>query len=592
MFSKIYKHELNVWFKKPAFYIYIVILMAIGLLLSASSAGIFDSFTVTVGGAKIVNSPKAVNALFNTLNVFLMFLLPSIIGATINRDFKSEMHSVLYSYPFTKVDYLLGKFLSAFTIVAIITLCLGVSLAVGFHLPGTNPDIVGAFDISAYLYSYFLFIIPNMLLYGAIVFAVVTFSRNITAGFITIVIMMLLQGLMEHLFGEEETRFLAGLLDPFGGASLHYYTKYWTLDEQNTLALPIKPLIIYNRLIWLGVSSAIVTLIYKKFSFSQNAVKFSLFKKKKSERMVKDNFGGIIRIKLPKAKYNYSFLTNLKTMCKLSNIDFKFVVKDLPFIAITLVGLIITLIALSQSGKIMGTQTLPLTSNVLGTAIGGMFLSICIVTFLYSGLLIHRANRVNASHLVDITPTPNWVFMYSKLIAMVKVQFVLYAMIMLAGLVYQTYKGFYDYDFAYYLFRLFVVEFISIFVWTLLAFLVHTLVKNAYVGFFILLVLFIGLPMLSFVGVEQAIFKYNSGGGVRYSDMNGFGTSLKTYFTYKGYWAMLGMVFLTLAGLFWLRGIPSSFKERLQIFKSRLNVVTKITSKINEHQVKKEKRSV
>ena len=45
---------------------------------------------------------------------------------------------------------------------------------------------------------------------------------------------------------------------------------------------------------------------------------------------------------------------------------------------------------------------------------------------------------------------------------------------------------------------------------------------------FVLLVLLIGIPLLSLAGVEQAIYKYNSGPGYSYSDMNGYGTSYIT----------------------------------------------------------------
>ena len=111
------------------------------------------------------------------------------------------------------------------------------------------------------------------------------------------------------------------------------------MSEQNELYLPIKEVLIYNRLLWGGIGFLIFTTIYKVFSFSQNAFTFS-FNKKESKRVTKSNFGGIIKINLPKVSFDFSFKNQLKSLWKLSNIDFLFIVKSWPFICIVIVGII------------------------------------------------------------------------------------------------------------------------------------------------------------------------------------------------------------------------------------------------------------
>ena len=103
--------------------------------------------------------------------------------------------------------------------------------------------------------TYFVYIIPNVFLFGAIVFAVVTFTRNISAGFIVVVMLMLIQGVSESILNDIDNRFISALLDPFGGQAANYYTRYWTVAEQNELMLPFKGVIIYNRLLWFGIAS-------------------------------------------------------------------------------------------------------------------------------------------------------------------------------------------------------------------------------------------------------------------------------------------------------------------------------------------------
>lgn len=574
MFSTIFKQELKYWFNKPAFYIYANIFLLLAFFLSAATAGLFDTVTATTGSSRIVNSPYGTSSLFNALTIFIFFLFPSIIGISVYRDYKSEMHTILYSYPFTKTNYLFAKFLSGITVITIIVLCIALGMIIGFRFPGTNPDIVGPFQLTTYLKTYFVFIVPNVFLFGAIVFAVVTFTRNIAAGFITVIVLIFVQGVLESILSEPEQRGLFAILDPFGGGALSYYTKYWTMSEQNELKIPIKEMIVYNRLLWLVVSSVIFGLVYKLFAFSQNALTFSL-KKQKGERVTKSNFSGITKIALPKVTYNYSFLQNVKTMWRLSHLDFKYIVRSWAFIAIVLVGLALMVVGLSEIGNIFGTATLPVTWKML--SIGGVFTAaINICTFLYAGMLISSAKISRVNHLVDVTPIPNWTLLFSKVIALIKMQLVLLGVIMLAGISFQIYKGFYNFEIGHYLYELYCLNFLSYFIWILLSVFIQTLIRNPYLGLFVLLVISIGMPFLSLAGIEQSIFKYNEGPGFSYSDMNAYGI-LAPYLSYKIYWILCGLAMLVVSLLFWVRGIPSSAAERIAVASSRFKGVVAIS---------------
>ncbi len=574
MFINIYKYELNYWLKKPAFYIYAAIFFLLSLFLSASSAGIFDFLTVTTGSSLIVNSPIGISGLFNALTIFIFFLFPSIVGVSIYRDFKSEMHTILYSYPFTKANYLFAKFLSAITVVTFIVMLIAIGMIIGFRLPGTNSDLVGALDISSYIIPYFVYILPNVILFGAIVFATVTFTRNIAAGFIVVVLLIFGQGLLENLLSDPDTRFLAAILDPFGAGASNYYTRYWTVAEQNELPLPIKGVVIYNRLLWFTIAALIFGLVFKFFTFSQNAVTLN-FKKNKGVRAIKSNFGGITKINLPKVSFNYSFVQNLKATWRLSIVDFKYIIKSWPFISIVIVGLIIMIISISEVGNLFGTETLPMTWKMLSK--GSAFsISIIISIFLYAGMLVHRGKIANVNQLVDTTPIPNWSLLLSKYIALLKMIILLLTVILVSGLIFQIYKGFFDFELGHYIKELYILRFIQFAIWAMLALFIQTLVKNPYLGLFILIVILIGFPLIFSSLIEQSVFKYNRGASFSYSDMNGYGNTLPKYFIYKLYWFIAGVGLLILSGLFWVRGLPHSFKERLSIFKSRFTGGTRL----------------
>tara|TARA_R110001592_G_scaffold42136_4_gene136983 strand:+ start:9944 stop:13600 length:3657 start_codon:yes stop_codon:yes gene_type:complete len=569
MFFTIFKYELQYWFKKPAYYVYAIIFFLLSIFIAASSAGIFDGLTVTTGSSKIVNAPIAVNGIFNSMAIFLFFLFPSIIGASVFRDYKSNMHSILYSYPFSKFNYLSAKFLSSFFVVLLIIIIAGIGLFIGFRLPGTNQEIVRAFNFSAYLHSYLIYIIPNVLLFGAIIFGVVTFTRNIAAGFITVVLLLFIQAIAESFLSNPDNRFLAALFDPFGAQAANYYTRYWTLSDQNELLLPLKGVVIYNRLMWLLISFLILIGVYKKFSFSQNTITLN-FRRNKGERVIKQNFGGITRVHISKVNYVFSLKNDFKIMWKLSNIDFKYIVSSWPFIAILLVGLISILLFAITAGELFGTKTLPTTWQMLLLPGGTFTFFINLLTFLYAGMLIRRGEMARVNHLVDITPTKNWTLMMSKFIAIIKMQLVLLAVIVVAGIMFQIYKGYYNFEIGHYLYELYVLMFIHFVIWAFLAMLIQTLIKNQYLGLFVLLVLLIGIPLLSLAGIEQSIFKYNQSPNYQYSDMDGYGSSFGVYFIYKAYWFIGGIILLVIASLFWMRGVTHSFKERWNLASKRL----------------------
>ncbi len=576
MFLNIYTFEIRYWLRKPSFYVYSGILFFLSLFIMATAAGFFESLTVSMNSITLVNSAVAINGILNEMSIIVFFFLPAIIGGTIHRDYKHEMHSVLYSYPFKKWEYLLAKFLAGITVSTFVVIAAALGVMLGSIFPGTNPDVLGPFKLLNYVQPFIYYIIPNIFFFGSIVFAVVTFTRNINIGFITILVLFLVQIFAQNLTQNLDNKMLAALLDPLGALANNHYTEYWTVYEQNNNPLPWGEVIFYNRLIWGGLGALIFGLVYKTFRFNQYALSFNFFSRKKSERVIKKNFGSTLRITLPKVNFDFSWSQNLKLAWTLSNIDLKYIVKGWAFIIISLVGLLISLSVILVGAEIFGTDTLPVTWQML--ELPGTFFSlfINILTFLYAGMLIHRSRVTNMDQLVHVTPVPNWTILLSKYMALLKMQMILLSIIMIAGIGVQVFNGYYNFEIGLYLFDLYAISLIHVAIWGLLAIFIHSFFKNYYIGFILLLLVSIGISFLSSIGIEQAIFKYNQDPGTFYSDMNGYGSSLTRYYVYKGYWLLLGIALYVLSILLFRRGLPGSFKERLQNAKNVFTPALKI----------------
>ena len=567
MFKTIFSFELKRWFKNPSLYIYFALFFLLSFLFSGISFGFFDSITAARSTNAYANSPIALNGFVNGMNYLIYFLLPIFVGSAVYRDFRYNMHTILFSYPFTKIDYIGGKFLSSLLVVVIITLSIVLGIVAASVMPFANQDVLLPFDAMAFVKIYAIYVIPNLFFFGVIVFALVTLTRNISVGFIGVIVLLLISVVVASFTADIDNRYLVALWDPFGEEAAGYYTKYWTVAEQNTNAIPFEGVIIYNRMLWLGISTVILFVIYWLFSFSQTGITIS--KSKKQERLTKNNFGGIVRIVLPKVKYDYSTWQNIKTAFSLSRYDFSYIVRNWTFITIAFVGLLVLILISMTSGQIFGTSTYPVTWQML--MLPGTFFSffINILTFLFAGMLVHRADLARMKHLVDVTPIPNWVLLFSKLLALLKMQIVLLLLIVIAGVSIQAYHQYYNFELDLYFFELYAIKFINFVIWALLALFIHTLFKNYLLGFFVLLLLSIAIQFLPLIGVEQKIFIFNSDTRYNYSDMNGFGAELPLYYLYKFYWLLFGIILYCISLLLWKRGVITTAKENMSNFKKR-----------------------
>lgn len=574
MFSKIFSFELKYWLKSPLLYTYAVIMFVISMFIMASAVGVFDDNTVTVTGISKINSAKGISGLLAAMALLVYFLLPSIIGTSIYKDYKYEMYQVLFAYPFSKFSYLLAKFASSFFMVLVVIVFCMLGIWAGTILPGANQELLLEFKLMNYLQPFLVVIIPNLLFFGAIVFGVVTFSRNIFVGFISVVILIVIQSLANSYMQDLDTKNIAALLDPTGMSAISVETEYWTVAEENSRLIPFENYILYNRLLWLGISFSLFAIIFSLFKFHQQPISLNLFKKKGS-RVTKANFGVSSRIPMPSFKVDFSFASQLKTAWKHTFIELKYILKNWAFIAIAVVAILITWLVLEVGMPIQGTDTLPVTKNIIFLARAGLGLFLMILIFLFSGMLMHRGRISYMDQLLDVTPTANWTMLLSKFLAIVFMILTLYTLLVIIGVTFQATNGFYDFEIGLYLFDFFVVDIWNWIIYTFLAFLVHSLIKNYIVGFVSLIALTIFLGFFPTFGIEQAIFNFNEVSSVSYSDMNGYGSGLTRYFMYKLYWGLLGVAFYVLALLFYRRGITSSIKERFTIAAKRFKPVNK-----------------
>lgn len=571
MFKNIFNYEINFWLRRPVTYIYFCAFFGFAFLTFIGTAGFFDPPpNDTSKLVRVINSSYELNYMFQYFTKIFMFLLPAIIGASIYKDYKYSMHSIVYTFPINKLSYLLGKFLSAFCIVVLISLSVGIAFCIGEFMPGLNSNKIGPFSILGYLQVYLVYVIPTLFFFGVIIFGVVTLTRNIYAGFILVIVIFLFQLIVENALGGTGQVSLMSILDPFAQNTKEYAIQNWTLLDKNTKLLPISAQVLFNRLFWLVISFLTFSLMFRKFSFSEYAATF-FHKKLKRITPAKENLDIVSKIKISKVAYDFSWKQEVKTAWYLSWVDLKYIVKNWMFFVLVFFGILAVLFAIAKVTNFEEIAMLPTTKVVL--TIPTLFFNMIMIltTFLYAGMLVHRSKTAKMDQLMDTTSISNAVFLFSKVFALMKMQLILLFILMIAGIIIQLYNGYFNFEIGLYLFQLYVLTFPVLIIWSFASVCIQTIFTNTYLGLFVLIIGWIGISGLPQAGITEKLILFNAPPKTDYSDMNGYAEALMPYFLIEGYWFSFGGILLILAFLLWVRGLPQTFKERLQVAKARFS---------------------
>ncbi|HMR39332.1 MAG TPA: M1 family aminopeptidase [Ignavibacteria bacterium] len=569
MFNTIFKFELKYWLKNFSIYIYSVVIFLIALVSMAGEAGIFGEGST---GSGIANSPLSLYSFVDFFSKRMLILIPAIIGYSVYRDFKENFHSVLFTYPVSKASYLAGKFFSSFLIVLISGLFLIFGLIAGTFIPGVNNNLLISFDPFVYAQLFIVYMIPNFLFTGILIFGIVLFTRNLYSGFILVFIVFVFREILLRLSGGIRDHIFAAIADPFGEAATNYYINDLTITEFNVSPLPSGILIILNRLIWVLLSFFISLLIYRKFAFTQER-NIQLFKFIGRFKNKKANVTAIKDPEIVKVSYRFNIFRNIKTAVYICLTDLKFIITSGSFISLLAAGLILIAVVFLQMDPQTDTRILPVTSKILGLPV--FFFSFIIIgmTFLYSGIIINRPKASGIESLINVTATPDSVFYFSKLLAIIFMQAILLGFVMITGIALQIYSGYFNFELRLYLFELFIINYSGFIIWAIASFFVHSLTKNILFGFFMLILLLFGIGNLNSAGIETNVLLFNKNPDpdmiFKHSDLNGYGHTLIPFFIYKIYWSIFGLFLCSLTLLIWQRKITYTPQERIKTWKNR-----------------------
>jgi ABC-2 type transport system permease protein len=557
----IIKFELKYHFRQPLFYILFVIFffMAFG---GVTSDG------VQIGGPLgnvHRNAPFVIMQFLLIFSTFGVLTTTAYVASSIHRDVEFNTQSLFYATPVKKWQYLLGRFTSAWAASSLVYVGVVLAIMVGSKMPWLDKEQLGPFMLKPYVFSYFVLIVPNLLLFAAIFFAVAALTRSLLATYVSVAAFYVLYVVSRVMIASRlENEMVATLSDPFGITAFARTTRYWTVFDKNARLLPIEGFFLWNRLLWIGLAFVILAVTFSLFRMQIGS---RSSKKRKAE--TEDTAVERVPLALPKVTQTFDFRTSWQQFMTAARVETAAVFKSLPYFVILLLAVLNTVGGAYSLGRIFGTQIYPVTHMMVQAIEGGFVFFAVIIAAFYAGEIVWRERSLKLNEVTDAMPSPTWAMWGGKLAALLFITYFTLVPGVLTTIAVQLSKGYTRIEPGVYFNSIFLMQGIPLLLLAVLMFFAQIATNNKYVGFVIALLYIIGLSVAEALHFEHRLYRLFDTPTVVYSDMNGYGHFVRPFVWVTGYWLIFAAILVVVGHLFWVRGTETAARIRMRIARQR-----------------------
>ena len=271
MWKHILNFELRLGLKKPSVIIYFLVFFGLAFLIVNILGGAFTGARIIVGNANNnLNAPLVIATFQTIFSIIGVLIFAAMFGNAGYRDFEFNTHPLFFTKPIKPFDYYIGRFTGAFVVSIFIQAGFSLGMLFGFLMPYLDQDAIGPFSLYAYLHPFMILVIPNIFMVGALLFTLAVLTRRMLPTYLASVVLLFGYLTAGNLVADIETRWIAALMDPFGGEAISLAVRYWTTVEQNSNFIPVSKWLLLNRLIWLGAGGVFMGIGLWKFDFKHS----------------------------------------------------------------------------------------------------------------------------------------------------------------------------------------------------------------------------------------------------------------------------------------------------------------------------------
>lgn len=568
MLGKIAAFEFRYQIKSPLF------IAAAALFFLGAFFDMVGVKLVTSGGGNVLfNSPHAIIVSHLLGSLVFLFVGAAFVSNVIVRDDQTGFGPLVRSTRITKFEYLFGRFLGAFAVGALIMAALTVGAWLGTLMPFANEEMLGPNRLSAFTYGYGLFALPNALIISAILFALATATRSTAGTFVGVVGLLILylvgQRLME---GQTQLLNFRAFVDPFGASTYMASSKYFTAAELNAGLVPVTDSIVQSRVLWVGVSIALLALTYHLFRFSDRGMSRRQQRKLRRQAAMEapSSASGPGTYSTRLAEPRFDSHTAFKQFVARAGMEARYILKSPAFLILLIIAFAFTLPGLLTASGILAAPLYPLTSISVPIIEASFDTILIIIATYYGGELVWREREWKIHEIIDTTPLPAWALMLPKMLGLALVLFATLLVGMAVGILVQLLEGGVDIALGEYLLWYLLPGAVDAVLIAVLAVFVSALSPSKYAGWGVMVLYIILLLFGPSMGLEYPLFLYGNVPPVPLSDMAGTGSSWTAAWWFRLFWAATAALLLLAVHLLWSRGTEKRLKPRLRQLPAQL----------------------
>ncbi|HEX5749052.1 MAG TPA: M1 family aminopeptidase [Archangium sp.] len=563
--------ELRQRLKLLSTWVYFGVFFLLACLAMNAAGGAFKTIMLGggTGGKVLANSPYTLSNLLSLLGFSGVIVTGGVMGQAVYQDFAHGTHTLFFTAPISRARYLLGRFLGAFLTLVIIFSSIGLGARFGASMPWLEESLIGPTVPGSYLRPYLVSILPNLFFTGALFFGMAALTRRILPVYVASVVLLVGYLMGSSLLRELDSKWLGALVDPFGMNAMRLVTEYWTSVEKNTVLVPLEGWFLLNRLLWVGLGAVMLG--------------YTLLRFQRTHALAGGRVEAPVETEAPRAVLTVPSVTRdfrdgtfLRMLPRLAWLDLKETVKNVYFLVMVLAGIIMVFGASRTLGFMFGTPVYPVTYLVLDLVGGGFSLFHVIIITFYSGELIWRERDARMNQLSDSLPVPGWLPFLSKLLALMGVQVLLNAVLLVCGVLVQLFNGYTHLEPGLYVTELFGFRLLDLWLLCMLAVLIHVLVNNKYLGHFEMVLYLLSSTFASEFGFEHGLYNYGGAPNPTYSDMNGYGPFVGQMVWFRVYWALVAVALAFVSHLFWVRGTETHPRWRATLARARASLPVRV----------------
>ncbi|HEX8674707.1 MAG TPA: hypothetical protein VF710_22590, partial [Longimicrobium sp.] len=173
--GEVFRFEIEYRLRSLSTWIYAALLLGVPFLMLHS----------ITGRSSWMTSPERVVITSGIVGMLGKRVTAALFGDAATRDFSSGMHPLVFTTPMRKAEYLGGRFLGALAVNAVLLLGVPLGQIIGSRMPYMDPQMFGPVRLTAYVEAYLLFLLPNLVLTAAVLFAIAALGRQILPAFLS-----------------------------------------------------------------------------------------------------------------------------------------------------------------------------------------------------------------------------------------------------------------------------------------------------------------------------------------------------------------------------------------------------------------------